>query len=308
MDRIALLLKSYVDDLAYAERLLASFERFNAEGLMLHCLVPRADLPVFAHFAGPHVVVAAEEDLLGQHLVSSPIGDLRTGYANQEIVKIAFWELGLASNYFCVDSDAVFIRPFYASDFMRDDVTPYTVLVEDNELKVEPRYYREHWRGRAASIRRIMDLVGLEDPIMRTSHGHQVFSADVLRSWRDDFLASRGWTYADALSEAPYEFSWYAMWLQRSRVIPIHQREPLVKVFHSEDQHLEYILRGVTEADMARGYLAVVVNSNYSRSLGVVDAEAPRAESLAAYLSYGEVGRVLGAKARGTVRRRLRRG
>lgn len=307
MDRIALLLKSYAGDLAYAQRLVSTFHRFNADGLTLHCIVPRADLPLFADLAGPLVSVAAEEDLLGGHLVSAPIGELRAGYANQEIVKVAFWELGLAANYFCVDSDAVFVRPFRADDFMRDETTPYTVLVEDNELKVEPRYYREHWVGREASIRGIMTLVGLDDPVMRTSHGHQVFSADVLRSWRDDFLSPRGWTYADALAASPYEFSWYAMWLQASRIIPIHQREPFVKVFHNEDQHLEYILRGVSEADIARGYLAVVVNSNFSRSRGVVDAGAPKAESLASYLSYGEVGRIIGAKTRDTWRRRTGR-
>lgn len=307
MERIALLLKSYAGDFTYAERLIASFTRHNVEGLTLHCVVPGSDVSQFSTFANAHIRVAAEEDLFGEHLVKRPIGELRTGYANQEIVKLSFWELGLAANYFCVDSDAVFVRPFRADDFMRDETTPYSVLVEDNELKVEPRYFLEHWAGREVSIRRIMELVGLDDPVMRTSHGHQVFSSAVLQSFRDDFLRPRGWTYADALAEAPYEFSWYAMWLQKSQAISIHQREPLVKVFHNEDQHLEYILRGVTESDMARGYLAVVVNSNYSRGRGVVSATAPKAESLASYLSYGEMGRVLSAKVRDTLRRRLGR-
>jgi hypothetical protein len=88
------------------------------------------------------------------------------------------------------------------------------------------------------------------------------------------------------------------MWLQRSRVIPIHQREPLVKVFHDEDQHLAAILMGVTAADLARGYLAVVVNSNFSRDLGLVSAHEGKPESLAPYLSYSEVSRLIAAKAR----------
>jgi len=131
-----------------------------------------------------------------------------------------------------------------------------------------------------------------------------VFSSAVLRSFRDDFLGPRGWDYLDALRIAPYEFSWYNMWLQKARTIPIQVREPLVKVFHHEGQHLEYILRGITIDDIARGYLAVVVNSNYSRDLGVMSAVASKPESLGRYLSYGEVGQLLTAKIRDTYRRR----
>ena len=308
MDRIALLLKSYRGDLDYAKRLLASFHEHNVEGLTLHCVVPACDCELFDPLRGDHVQVHAEEDLVGEHLVSKPVGGLRVGYANQEIVKLSFWESGLAGNYFCIDSDAKLLRPFGATDFMRDATTPYSVLVEDNELKVEPRYHREHWVGREKAIRRIMAEVGLDDPVMRTSHGHQVFSSRVLESFREHFLRPRGWSYADAIAFSPYEFSWYAMWLQMAQPIPIHQREPLVKVFHNEDEHLAAILAGITEADLARAYLGVVVNSNYSRSLGVVEHSDDKVESLVPYLSYGEVGRLLAAKTRDTWRRRSARG
>ena len=304
MDRIALLLKSYAGDLEYARRLVDSFVLHNSESLLLHCVVPAADLPLFSSLAGDSVRLHAEEDLVGDHLVSAPVGDLRTSYANQEIVKLAFWETGLAENYFCIDSDAVILRDIGAADFMHDERTPYSVLVEDNDLRVEPRYYREHWVGREESVRRIMGEVGLDDPIMRTCHGHQVFSSTVLRSFREDFLAPRGWGYADALAVSPYEFSWYAMWLQKARPISLHVREPLVKVFHDEDQHLASILMGITADDLARGYLAVVVNSNFSRDLGLVPAHEGKPESLAPSLSYGEVGRLITAKARDTWRRR----
>jgi hypothetical protein len=95
------------------------------------------------------------------------------------------------------------------------------------------------------------------------------------------------------------------MWLQKDHSIEIHAREPFVKVFHHEGHHLEYILRGVTQTDIARGYLAVVVNSNYSRDLGVVDSSASKPESLSRYLSYGEVGQLLASKFKDTFRRRL---
>ena len=302
MEPVALLLKSYRGDFDYARRLLESFHAFNADGLTLHCVVPRADLPMFSPLAAETVRLHSEEDVSGEHLVSQPVGGLRVGYANQEIVKLSFWETGLAANYFSVDSDAVFLRAFTSADFMRDVSTPYTVLVEDKDLKVEPTYYRQHWQGREEAIRRIMELVELDDPVMRTSHGHQVFSRVVLESFTREFLAPRGWTYADALAASPYEFSWYAMWLQKSKVIPIHQREPLVKVYHDEEQHLAAILSGIGTDDLARAYVAVVVNSNFSRGIGIAPVADDKPSALAPYLSYGELGRLTLGKLRASLR------
>ena len=304
MATLALLLKSYSGDFAYAQRLVASFQKHNTEGLTLYVVVPESDLPQFRALVGSNIELLSES-LLGQYLTDVPVHGMRPGYINQEIVKLAFWELGFAENYFCVDSDAEFIRDFGFADFMVNDTTPYTVLVEDKELLVEQRYYEEYWKTREAEIRNIQQLVGLDTRVIRTCHGHQVFSATVLRSFKEKFLEPRGWSYVDALAESPYEFSWYNMWLQKDRTIEIHAREPFVKVFHHEGHHLEYILRGVTQADIARGYLAVVVNSNYSRDLGVVDSSASKPESLSRYLSYGEVGQLLASKFKDTFRRRL---
>jgi len=304
---LALMLRSYGPDAAYADRLVQSFRRFNSEGLHLFCVVPGTDVPLFAHLAGDDVTVM-DDGQLAPMFVHEEIHGLRPGYINQEIVKLAFWETGLADNYFCVDSEAVFLRPFGFSDFMATDSVPYTVLVEDRDLAVEPRYHREHWTTRQESIRRIHDEVGVADPILRTCHGHQIMSSEALRLLQEEFLAPRGWTYADALRFEPLEFTWYNMWLQKSHVIPIYAREPLVKVFHHEGQHMEYMLRGIELSDVARGYLALVVNSNFARALAdgtemqtSIDVDKP--SGLAPYLSYTEVARLLRSKLASSWRR-----
>ena len=204
-----------------------------------------------------------------------------------------------------MDSDAEFIRDFHVQDFMYDEHTPFSVLVEDKELEVEPTYYQQYWQSRAAEIQHIADVIGWTSPVIRTCHGHTVFSAKVLRSFVDDFLTPRNWDYKDALAESPYEFSWYNIWMQFAKPIGIHAREPWIKVFHHEGHHLEYLMRGVTTADIARGYLGIVINSSYSRDLGVMTAIASKPESLARYLSYGELAGVLTAKLKDTTRRRF---
>ncbi len=306
MQDIGLLLRSYADDFDYAQRLVESFHQHNTDALTLYVVVSTPDMELFGSLAS-HDVVVMDDSALTHYFTDTEVHGIRPGYINQEIVKLAFWELGLTRNYFCVDSDAVFIRDFRAQDFLAPDGFPFSILVEDKELLVEPRYFADYWQSREQALIQIAQEVGLNDTPLLTCHGHQVFSSAVLRSFRDDFLGPRGWTYLDALQVSPYEFSWYNFWLQKVHAIPIHAREPLVKVFHDEDQHVASLARGVGVEDLARAYLAVVVNSNFSRDLGPISAEADKISLMGQYLSYTELARVLRDKGAETLRRRLGR-
>ena len=303
MHTFAMLCKSYSGDFEYAKRMVKSFEKFNKESVPLYVVVPESDLELFDSLTSARVQILSE-NLCAQHLVDHPVHGMRAGYINQEIVKLAFWELNLASNYFCVDSDAEFIREFSVSDFMFDADTPFSVLVQDLELEVEPDYYQQYWISREQELTSIFAEVGLDTRVILTCHGHTVLSAKVLQSFVTNFLQPKGWSYADALEFSPYEFTWYNAWLQKSHEILIRAREPWIKVFHNQAQHIEYLLRGVSVADIARGYIGVVVNSNYSRGLGVVNSHDPHGEVLATYLSYPQALGIVGAKVKATLSRR----
>jgi hypothetical protein len=292
MLNFGILLKSYDKDFDLAERLIESFNRFNPERLQMFIVVPESDVEQFNIFASDTITVLSES-LLGRYLVDHEVAGIRPGYINQEIVKLSFWELNLTANYFCVDSDAVFIRVLSVDDFMFDESTPYTVLVEDNELKSEPRYYEQHWKGREPQLRKIQELIGLKVRQILTCHGHQVFSTAVLESLKSDFMSGRGWSYRDLLEASPYEFSWYNMWLQKSNIIPIYMREPLVKVMHNHDQLVEMAFRGQSLQDLSRGYLGLVINSNFSRGLGEIRAEEPRSVTIARYAGISLLTRAL---------------
>lgn len=301
------MLKTYSGDRDYAERLVTSFHRFNAEDLVLYCVVSQHEIESFRYLTSSTVQVI-EDSPLTKYFTDTSVHGIRPGYINQEIVKLSFWELGYAENYFCVDSEAVFVRDFRTSDFLAPDGVPYSVLVEDNDLRVDPLYFHQYGRERDSHLRRIAEEVGLHSPILKTCHGHQIFSSTVLRSFTEEFLAPRGWAYLDALAIAPYEFSWYNFWLQVCDKIPVHQREPLIKVFHTEAQHLEAILEGITSEDVARGYLGWVINSNFSRQVGSVSIDESKPHALAPYLSYGELARLSTAKLRSSFTRHFARG
>lgn len=292
MTTFAILVKSYRDDLAYAERLLDSFGRHNPEGIPLFLVVPDEDLEAFGHVAGPRVTLLGESTF-SSHLVSEPLNGYEAGYINQEIVKLAFWETALADNYLCLDSDAEIVRDISVHDFMADAETPYTFLSEDAELRVEPEYYEAHWRSRETLLERIRQEIGLTETRLLTVHGHAVFSARVLQAFRDRFLLPRGWDYKDALAVAPYEPTWYNMWLLKDQTIPIVMREPVIKTFHNATQQLDYVLRGVTTEDVARGYVAIVVNSNYSRGDGLASLADSPESALASFVTAPELAKAM---------------
>jgi len=275
--KLVLLLKSYRNDFQYAKRLIASYRQYNVDVIPMFIVVPKSDLDLFSIFNDIDIEVLAEESVTDCLVNDDSVFGIRPGFINQEIIKLAFWELGLCENYFCIDSDAEFIRDFYFSDFMFDENTPFSVLVEDNELAVDPEYFKEHWRERSRLIDIIKDEIGVKDRRTLTCHGMTIFSRKVLKSFKEKYLLPRGYTYVDALKKSPYEFSWYNFWSQKDKTIPIVFREPLLKVFHNKSQHLEYLRKNITLKDISRGYLGVVINSNYSRDFGVVgyDTEKP---------------------------------
>ena len=50
--------------------------------------------------------------------------------------------------------------------------------------------------------------------------------------------------------------------------------------------HIEYEKRGMTAADIARGYVALLINSNYSRDLGLIPSYAAKPKLLGTHFPY----------------------
>lgn len=272
----AFFLKTYGGDCERAKRLIGTYRKYNADGIHMFLMCPREDLPRFEQFRGEDISLLAEEDIETE--IFSEDTQWSTGYLNQEVFKLAFWELGLCENYQCLDSDAIFIRPFYRADFMFDEHIPYTSLVEDKELQSDFYYSDGYWCGRRERIRLIEDRLNYHPYKLMTCHGFQVFNRTVLSSLKEDFLIPEGLSYKSLISISPYEFSWYNLWLQKTQVIPIHICEPNFKTLHLKQHHINDALRGMTIDQWAKGYLGIIVNSNYGvgngdyNDLGVYNA------------------------------------
>jgi hypothetical protein len=291
MHEFAVMLKSYLPDIEYAGRFIDSWVEFDTAGIPIYVIVPEADKEAFREIAAGRAEVIGES-LFEPHLIDYPMHGNTPGYMNQQIVKLAFGELHLAKHYLCADSDAVMLRPFGPEDFFAEPGIPYAFLTEDAELRVEPEYFEKYWAPREIKLHALREYLGLDPEPMLTCHNMAVFSDSVLGSLRN-FLSSRGLTYASALELCPYEFNF---WLEREQTISTVQREPIFKMLHTKSQHLEYVLKGISSEDLARGYVGVVVNSGYSRQFGVIDFDQPRHEAIGHYVRVGTMARALGTR------------
>ena len=284
MISVCVMLKSYREDLAYVHRLVGSFERFNHEELTLFIVVPAADTELFASFNSSTVIVMADEEIPIKHLSKSEAEAPEGGFINAGASKLGFWELGICENYFAIDSDMVFIRPFGAADFLSEDGHPFITATEAFDLKSDPFYFERYWDHRESSLNLIHQLLGVDQSRKASYHTVQVMNSDVLRAFKEKFLGVSGLEYVDILSTSLWEFFWYTSWALNQDYAPVCRRDEIVKVVHHQGQHLALRNLGISQASLARSYLGVIVNSNWSRQYGLVDFDSPPSES---YLKSG---------------------
>jgi len=274
LDKFAILLKSYSGDIERAVNLVRSFTEFNRDNIPLYISVPKQDRSLFnSRIQAENIKIINDEDV-SSGLITEKINSFSIGYINQQIVKLSFWKTGLCENYFCADSDSYFIRDFSVSDFMFNEDTPYTVLIQDKDLAIEPEY-QGMWDSRLERLEYIKKRLGVKDRLLKTCHGFGILSSKVLRSFEENYLKANNLSYSDILKESAFEISWYNFWLQKTKIIEIIPIEPLFKTFHYRGQYQNYRQRLITEKDIARSYIGICLNSNWLMNSGSRRYENP---------------------------------
>lgn len=271
MSPLALYCKSYSTDLRRVVRLMASIARFNTGHIPVYVSVPEADLALFReHLSGTPAQLLSDESVLQASPRIDAVQVARMhGAVAQQVVKSEFWRLGLSQAYVCLDSDAVFIRPFDTQDFLAPDGYPYTVLDEAHDL-LEGAL--QHGRGR------ILDAFIREAAQVQQKFGRQgrrysfgpfplVWHRAVWESLDQHYLQPRGMSFADAITEAPIESRWYGEALLAYQAIPLHPCQALFKVYHYAWQLDQETRQGITQAQLAPLYCGVIYQSAWEREL-----------------------------------------
>lgn len=260
--------KTYSGDYLYIQKMIESFSLYNKDGIVLFLSVPEKEVNIFKSFEKKNIKLISDESYAGRYFASHTSYNFSIGYFNQEICKLAFWETGFAENYLCVDSDVIFIRDFYISDFMKNEKTPYTILVQDKDLHAAKWYphakYRKEW------IKKIWEYIDYDDKRYRTCHGFQILNAKVMNSLKNDFMKPRNLEYKDLIEYSPLEFSWYNAWFQKSKLIEEYAVEHFVRYFHNKADYNFSRIEALSLEALKQEYVGIVLNSNWSKTKGTL--------------------------------------
>ena len=115
--------KTYNKDYVRVCNLVNSFNLHNKDGLKLYICVSRNEFDLFKKLKSENVDIILDDDIPVQYFTEHIINGYTKGYLNQQIAKLGFWKLNKCNHYFCADSDLIFIRDFYESDFMYNNDT-----------------------------------------------------------------------------------------------------------------------------------------------------------------------------------------
>lgn len=256
--------KTYRGDIQSFTRLYRTYKQHNIDNIPLYISVPETDRYLFQEKVKveDNVVIISDESYAEEYFTNEEYWGLSKGYINQEICKLSFWETGIARNYLCIDSDVYFIRDFYLTDFMANKETPYSVLVMDKDLQVQP-FYNEFGKWRHDLIKKIFHTVGYEDRRYLTCHGMTVLNSKVLKDLKENFMKKHNFGYKDLIRISPYEYTWYNVWLQKSKIIDIYAVEPFFKTFHMREEYEMSRVSLITELLLAEQYVGIIMNSNW---------------------------------------------
>lgn len=263
MENIVIYCKSYIRDLERVKIQAQSIEQYNMDKISYYVSCPKSDYIEFKKSLPNFVNLILDEDIF--HISNND-------WVAQQIIKSNFWKLEISENYVCLDSDSYFIRPFYISDFLYENNTPYTVIHEQKELF--------SWSVTKTNVlgfdpkdsfindrQKIMNLFGRSSKHYDFGPSPIIWSSKVWKSLEEQYMIPNGLTFSNLIEYSPSEFSWYGEALLAFKAIEIYPAEPLFKVFHYPQQYIEYKQQNVTQEMIAQNYIGIIMQSNFNSPL-----------------------------------------
>lgn len=284
MKDFVLYCKSYSRDFLRLKRLLESVKQFNVDQLDFYISTPKADKALLEQVLGVGGYVwVADEDIVA----ANPKSDFAKyqampGGLSQQIIKSEFWRLGFSENYLCLDSDSLFIRNFYKSDFLSNDGVPYTVLHQNKELFqiATNRGHDKVERDLRIEAERVKALFNRQGPNFYCAPAPFIWSAKVWQSLNAEYLEPKGISLWDFISPEHPETLIYGEALLKYRAIPLIAIEPLFRTYHYDWQYFLMKRLGETEAKLAQNYLGIIYQSAWESELTLGQSQKSLASQL----------------------------
>jgi len=263
--------KSYSRDVLRVKRLLETIERFNSDSIPFYLSTPEKDKELFSDVLGDHDYkwVSDESICVSNSRVSINEYRSTSGGISQQVIKAEFWRLNKCDNYLCLDSDSVFLKDFYISDFINADGNPFSVMHTGDD------FFREvKEKGKDEIINDFVKLNGIfREMFDRNGPEYDFGPAPFIWSgkvweWLDkSMFKPKNITIWDAVKNNPSEIRWYGESLLAGECISVHAIEPLFKVYHYYWQYKNDQKKGIDEYELSKNYIGVIYQSNWDKKL-----------------------------------------
>ena len=250
---------------------MQSIKKYNDEKIPVFISVPPEDVALFkVNLKDFEVSILSDLDVVTKNPYLN-LDKFRSlpGNIAQQIVKAEFWRLNYSENYVCVDSDAMFIRPFRTTSYLSEFGTPYTVIDEGHEILNESlRKSRQHvvtnFFKESRKVKSIFNRSGID-----YSFGPfpVVWSYRVWESLEKNYLSENKISILDAICQCPVESHWYGEALLKYNAIAVLPRQAIFYVYHYRWQHSEHRRHNITEAELALIYDGIIYQSAWEREM-----------------------------------------
>jgi len=264
--------KSYDGDVFRAKRLLQSINLHNKDNIPIYLSTPAKDQELFKKLLSdiaPYNWVSDESIILANPNNPAKILEKTPPNLSQQVIKSEFWRLGLCNNYLAIDSDSMFIKDFYISDFIADDGNPYTIFqqskkffqdaINANKLTIYENFQKESHRAKKYFGRE----TGLDYDFGPSPY---IWSEIVWSTLDEKYLKPNNKTLWDLLNECPPENRWYGEALLATKCITLHPIENLFKVYHYEWEYKKALRENETLSSLQHTYLGVISQSNWDKN------------------------------------------
>jgi hypothetical protein len=268
--KFGIFIKSYKGDAGRYDYLISSIKEYNKDDIPIYTAVNDTDINYFKNrYSEYNITFFKDSEIYNSNILN--------GWYSQQIIKMNFYKMGLVDNFLQVDSDSFFIQDFYLSDFMVNDVIPYTVIHENKELKeffAKTDLYNSKdssngrfWvnQGFGEASKKIRKLFNTEYITAQYDYGPPpcIWSTKVWKELYENYLNPNNLSYEQLISYSNSEQQWYGETLMALNSIPIYPKQALFKVFNYRKNYYDYVNSNNLN-DIKYNYIGICLQSNWA--------------------------------------------
>ncbi len=276
-----ILIKTCPRDFLRLDKLLESITEYNKDSIPVFvCIEKRYEELLYNNVNISNVEVIFSDDILKDYDILKLRRKLDR-WQIQQVIKFEFVYQSKENNHLIVDSDSIFIKPFYIKDFFDSDNNLYTVMsnIEDRIVEIASDSINVDINLEEAKLFMKKDRLAVQKKFKRKGEILEfgpppvLWSSKVVKDFYNNYLLKNKKTFIDIIKEISIEYNWYGEWLLKTKCIPLKPIEPLFKNISSENQYIGLIEKNISKSDLKESYIGINMQTNWSIEKGVFDYE-----------------------------------